>query len=1132
MHFRWTGSLWLTSVLAVFSYYPPLYAQTTQINGRITDPAGQAVPGAQVTVRNHGTGVERETASNEEGFYVVPTLIPGNYSVRVMKPGFRTASQQDILVTVDNRTRADVRLEIGDVAESVTVLGDVAQLQTDTPEVSTTVLSRQYEQLPLVQLGRVRTALNFVYLAAGVQGQVRIDGADNLAATPQVSVHGGPKLQHEVWLDGLPGPMGFNEAAPAVEAMREFKLQTSQLSAEYGNTGHAVTSFALKSGTNRIHGSAFEFLRNNLLDARSWFAAERAVTRQNEFGATVGAPVYLPKVYDGRDRTFFFFSWTSARRRGLDNYQKAQIPTPAMLQGDFSGLVSASGAPTVIYDPATTRSDGKGGFVRDAFPGNRIPASRFDPVSAKLAALFPAPTLNGALNYGMYIGEAQLDPTIFTARFDHSVSNFQKVFYSFNTTSIPRRRFDTALPAPLSNGIRQNITTQLHRLGYDFIVRPNLVNTFITGLNRFRNLVNPVIDEPGWMSRLSLKGVVGDYFPYVTFSDGYTSVGPSTIQDGVDATYMFKDTVSWTHGRMNWRFGAEHRFSRNSSIALANTQGQYTFNPVSTALPGVVNTGNSMASMLLGQIYSASLRYPTISGTRRSYTGFFAQNDFKATNKLTLNLGLRFEYEGAPYEHHDRYSLVDLTAPNPGAGRRPGALVFAGSGEGRTGSRTLTPVNYSAWGPRAGLAYALTPRTVLRGGYGVYYGTTNLGISTGSLAVTASFTTPDAGITAPFLLADGFPQTFATTPVLNPAALNGQAATYTDADAGAMPRTQNWTFGVQRELATDLVLEANYIGNRFTGQVNQEMLNINQVDPRYLALGQLLSRNINSAEAIAAGIQAPYAGFTGTVAQALRPYPQYQTLTSSVAKAGSGHYQGAEFKVRRRFGASLSFEANYTWSKNIGYSSPSYVGYGAASNILQDHYNPSLERSLVPNDVPHALVFYYVWNMPFGKSGWQRHVIGGWSISGIHRYQKGYPVSVLMSNSLPVFNRVLRPDLLAGQSPASGIGASDFDPGRGDRVVNLNAFANPVSGGVYRFGTMAPTSGELRQFPVLGEDYSLSKKFPIAEGTALDLQCQVFNLLNRHRFSTITNNYSSSAFGQVTSSSLPRFVQISLRLSF
>jgi hypothetical protein len=1126
-------------ILGFLALASALFAQSAQVGGQVTDPSGQAVAAAAVMVTNEATQARREVATNQDGLYSVPALTPGPYTLRVTKEGFKTLERKGVVLTVDTRSRVDLRLEIGVVADSINVTEDVGSLQVESPEISTTITQGQVQNLPLVQLGRVRVAAAFIYLAAGVQGNVRIDGQDNLAASNQIRVHGSSTFQHEFWIDGLPaGQMGsvgnINESAPPVEAMREFKLQTSQLSAEFGHTAQAVTSFALKSGTNGLHGSAFEYFRNDKLDARSWFAATRATTRQNEYGITLGGPVWLPRLYNGRDKTFFFFSWTSARRRGLDNFNRVQTPNRENIQGDFSSWRNAAGNLIPIYDPTTTTSNPAGGFTRTAFAGNRIPVSRIDPVAARIASYYPAPNAAGSLNLAAFIGERKLDPDIFTARGDHSFNDRQKVFVSFNSTYIPRFRIDNPLPDPLTSGILQNISSWLYRAGYDAVIRPNLLNSFIAGVNLFRNPVDPVTIDRGWPERLGWKGVIGDRFPVLSFGDGYVGAASGGINDNNDNVHMLKDTVTWNSGRSNWKFGGEYRWNHLNNRALTNTQGSLSFNNLATALPGSPgSSGNSFASFLLGEVASGNARFPQVAGIRRSYTGFFAQNDYKASKQLTLNFGLRFEYMGAPYEQHDRYSTVNLALPNPAAGGRPGALQFAGSGPGRIGADTFTTRDYSSWGPRFGFAYAIGKKTVVRGGYGLYYADNYLTVSSAGFNVEGTFQTLDNGITPAFRLREGFPQNFPKEPRLDPALLNGQSATFVEQSSAALPRTQSWSFGIQRDLGRDLVMEINYVGNRATRQAAAQLSNINQVDPRHLSLGQLLTRNINSPEARAANIPIPWAGFNGSVAQALRAFPQYLTLTSEQAKIASTIYHGSEFKIRKRFASGLSFEAHYTWSKALGYNAPSYQGFGGLDNVLQDHFNLRLERSLLSYDVPHAFVANYIYTLPFGKSGgWRKSVLGDWTLSGVHRYQSGYPLQISMNNLLPIFNRVLRPDLLAGATPGSGLSVGEFDPGKNSRITNAAAFASPVAAGSFRFGTLAPTRGDLRQYPVVQEDFVLTKRFSLKEKVGFEIQAQMFNAFNRHRFVNFEPNYSSPNFGAARGTNLPRFIQLGAKMTF
>jgi hypothetical protein len=343
-----------------------------------------------------------------------------------------------------------------------------------------------------------------------------------------------------------------------------------------------------------------------------------------------------------------------------------------------------------------------------------------------------------------------------------------------------------------------------------------------------------------------------------------------------------------------------------------------------------------------------------------------------------------------------------------------------------------------------------------------------------------------------------------------------------------MPRIQNWTFGIQREISTNMVFEASYIANHGTRLIEPQLININQVHPSYLSLGSLLTVSATSPQAQAAGIQVPYAGFNGSVAQALRAYPQYRTLTASQAKAGSNVYHSMELRLRKRLSHGLSFDTSYTWAKNLGYNNNSFAGRGGLDSVLQDNWNRQLERAVLPFDIPHAFLMTYVYDMPFRAPGALNKLASGWSLSGIHRYQSGNPLGVLMNNNLPIFNRVLRPDRISGVNPATGISISDFQPNT-DRVINPAAFATPAP---FSFGNSAPYLADVRNFPALSEDFSLIKNTPIREGITTEFITQVVNAFNRHRFGDIDQNFSNASFGRARVASQPRFIQLGLRLRF
>ncbi len=1124
----------LSLVAAVVFLAGACHAQLAQLSGRVSDPSGGVVPEAAVSVRDVDTGISRDVVSNEQGYYTVPSLSPGSYEVRVRKDGFKSILQGGIKLLADDKARLDFVLELGALAETVSVTSDVPLLATESADLSKSITTYEYNRLPLIQVGRMRQPANFLFLTPGVHGLLDLNGNENNSATNQIQVHGSLKQNTEVLVDGLSGGQSktigsMNEMSPPVDAVREFKVQSSQVSAEYGHSGAAVVNFTIKSGTNELHGSGFEYFRNDKLDSRNWFAASRAITRQNEFGTTVGGPILIPKLYNGKDRSFFFFAYSGSRKRGMDNIERVRIATPEFIRGDFSGLLGSSGRPQSIYDPATTRPDGKGGFVRDLFPGNRIPSGRIDPVAAKVAALIPQPNLaSGSLNYQEWIGEQVLDPDVVTAKVDHMISSRQKFFSTFNWNRIPRVRNRVPLPLPINDGFIQNITSRVFRFNYDFFARPTILNTVSLGYNRFRNPNGTPTVNGGWATSLGLKGVVGQMFPSFSFTNGYATFGAPSWGDGIDQTYFIRDALTWTHGRHIAKFGLEVRFNQWNDKSESNATGTYSFNSLGTGLPGTSASGDGFASFLLGEVHSGSLSYPSTTGTRKAYWAFFAQDDFKLTSSLTLTLGLRFEMEPPPYEANDRQSIVDLGVSNPAAGGLAGAMIFAGAGQGKTGRRTLASSDHSGIGPRVGFAWRMPGKSVLRGGYGIYYANNYLGVSTSGYNISASFSSLDNGVNPAFRLREGFPQNFSKEPKIDPAFLNNQNANYLEPNAAAMPRTQNWSLGFQRELTSNLLFELTYLGNHNTRQVEPQIVNINQVDPKYLSYGSLLTNSITSAAAQAAGFKPPYAGFSGSVAQALRQYPQYRTLTASNAKAGKSIYHAMQMRMEKRLARGFTADASYTFSKNIGYNNPSYAGRGGLDSVLQDNWNRGLERAILPFDITHAFLVHYTYDLPFKSHGWTRRLVEGWSLSGIHRYQSGNPLPILMQNNLAIFNRVLRPDRLNGQNAATGVSASGFEPDR-DRLINPSAFAAPAP---FRFGTSAPYIQDLRNFTVLAEDLSLIKTTRVTEKVSTEIVAQFINAFNRHRFGEVDGNFSNASFGRVKSASFPRFIQLGARIRF
>jgi hypothetical protein len=1111
----------LLAILAAVS----AYGQGTGLTGNVTDPSGSAVPGASITVRNEGTNIVRQTTSSDTGDYTVPGLEPGLYSVRVTKPGFETLERGGVRLFVATMARVDLQLTVGNQVQAVTVTADTEILQEDNAQLSTSVTREQYDNLPLVQMGRIRSPTAFVYLAPGVHGNLNATGSENLAATNYVSVNGGQMKATEFYLNGLSaGQMAnvgsYNESAPPVDAVREFKMITTMVPADYGHTGAAAGIFAVRNGTNAVHGSVYEYFRNDALDAKPWGSTLSPVTRQNEFGATIGGPIK-------KDRTFFFFSYGGSRKRGYDTQVFQQIPTLAERNGDFS----ASGQR--IYDPASTRLNAAGtGYIRDQFPGNVIPASRLDPQARAFASLYPEPNMAGTRNWRALIGETLLDPDVYTTRVDHNITDNQHLYGTWVQTRIPRFKPEgSGLPDPLSTVFNQFLRATTTRLNHDWTLSPNKMNALALGYYRIFAQT-----QPNSSNAFVLPGQMNPTIPNITFTNGYASVATDNGQKTAEHQYLIGDTFYLSEGAHSMRIGGEFRrvhfnmlqpLPGTSSIALSNRE---------TADPGNFGTtGNAFASMMLGVVSSGSLTASSSSEIRYSYGGLFFQDDWKVTPRLTLNLGLRWEAESIPTEQRNQSSIVSLTTPNPAAGNLPGALIFAGDGPGRSGRRALADMKYGSVAPRIGVSYRLSDKLVVRGGFGIFYQDLGWNMSTAidkyGFTSAASYTSPDSGVTPAFTLASGFPGSPSLQPSLSPSLLNGQSADYLASDVGLMPYMRQWSLNLQYSPSPSWMMEMAYVGNQGRRQLNPQMENINQLDPKYLSLGTLLNVSATSAAAQQAGITLPYSGFTGTVAQALRSYPQYMTLSSVSGKHGYNNYNALQFIVQKRFSTGLRFSGNYTFAKNLGINSPSWMN-GTADNVLQNAFNPDAEYSLVPIDVKHALVMNYTYELPFGPGkkflshGFASVLAGGWSVSGIHRYQSGFPLPIRTSNSLPIFNRILRPDVVPGvdrSMPREG-----FTPGV-SRVVNPAAFATPAPG---TFGNAAPTYDDIRTFPVYSEDFSVSKETQITERIHWTVGVNFFNAFNRHRFTSFNTTFSDAAFGQSSAVSAPRYIQLSTRFQF
>lgn len=1130
-----------------------IYAQNADVSGVVQDSAGATIAKVSVEFRNQDTGIRRKTITNESGYYHIPAMQPGRYDATVQASSFQTLTQEGILLQTDTAKRIDFTLRAGGSKETVEVTAS-GLLQQNDAQMETHISEEEYENLPLLQMGRNRNPATFMYLAPGVEGDVALNGAEYTGATNVINVNGSQAYTTEILVEGFPGGQSriagnFTESSPPPDAISEFKVTTTGLPAQYGHTGAGVGSFRIKSGTNDIHGSIYEYIRNSILDSNNWLAKHNgskiSSVKQNEFGVTIGGPVVIPHLYNGHDRTFFFFSYGGSRYSGKTSYTQVQIPTPDQLAGRFT----FSGAPTVnagLYDPSTTQPSGTG-YTRSKFPvysttgtttTYQIPSTSFDPVAQKVIKYYPAPNLTGANNYGGWGGNPLLNSDLFTGKIDYLIRSNQHLSGTYIRTKIPRSTVSGVLTGPLANNSYQIVASHTGRLNYDWTFSPSLINTASFGFDRFTNSNLPADQTSNYPEQLGFN-TPGYYFPTFTFTNGFVSVASTPNSYNVENDFYYKDQLVWQLRNHTITFGGEWRKMQYNDIAPYRASGTYAFNSLETGNPASQSgTGNGFASFLLGQVDSSTVSQPVAVGARKSYWGFFVQDDYHATKRLTLNLGLRYEWQPPAIEAHDRMSNISLTTPNPGAGNIPGALVYAGPKPVGVGSRHLFDWDLSGIGPRFGFAFSATRGTVIRGAYGIYYsdpyyvGYTSL--ITSGYAVTGSFATPNNGATPAFTLAGGVPQTYPTQPNPTPTFINGQNGSYYGPHVAAMPRLQDWNFNVQQQLTKNSAVVFAYIGEHGTRQNNVNMVNINQVDPKYLALQGLLTNQITSAAAINAGITPPYPGFTGTVAQALRPYPQYLTLTSVAAKAGSSEYNAGQVIYQARTNWGLTFNANYVFSKNMGYGSSSVNGTGAVNDILQNADDPHAEWSLLPMDVRHSFKMYYSFALPFGPGrkylthGFASKIAGGWMITATQNYKSGVPLLLYMTNNLPIFNSTLRPNIIPGVDHSLHISNGKCGPNI-NCFFNKAAFATPAP---YTFGNSRTTYSDLRNYPILAENASIVKETKLGEHIQWSLYGQAVNLFNRHRFISFTSNYSLSTFGTPGATSAARSIQIGTRFRY
>ncbi len=1166
--------------------------------GNVLDSSGAVVPQATVEAKGAQTGAVYRTVTGAAGAYKIPGMQLGSYNITVTAPSFKTMEQTGVVIQLNSTTALDIRLQPGGTTESITVSADAPTIQKESSDVATVVSTKQIIQLPLALGGQgvLRSPEAFVFLTPGTTGGVF-----------QAKLAGGQNFGNEIILDGVStaradSGSSFDQTAPSVEALQEFKVTTSNASSEFGRTSGGVESFSTKSGTNSFHGTAFDIFRNEVLDANSWFnnldlalhpepdqrgLFQRPTDKKNDFGGSLGGPVWIPKIYDGRNKTFFFFSWEQYRQTA-GAVTTNNLPTAAQRNGDFSAQLGAStgqinpctSQPIIegqIFDPATSQIVG-GVPCRSPFPGNKIPTSRFSTVANNLLAILPPTTFDSPVNNFVFKTSNPILATTTTFRIDQNVSDNSKLFFSYSSRDNVNRNGSPNMPDPFANGAQfQDFFTHYIRFGWDYVINPKLLNHITVGYNRVNSNDKSGAAQLGvdWDKKLGIANASGETFPQFSFDskDNLTSYGQANFADDVINGVVLADSVSYQVGRHSLAFGVDWRTQQFSVIDHSHQSPSLSFTRDQTAAVANNNgtTGNSFASLLLGQVqqYSLAVRSSQPRFGSYYYAGFI-QDDFKLNSRFVLNLGMRYSVETPRHEAHGNTSVFDPNAPNPGATGVLGALVFAGNGPGRVGgSGNWAKTWHKGFAPRIGFAYSpamLHDKTVLRGGYGITYAP--LTYADFGQSLTDGFTASPNGSSSdgfsPVIRLDSGIPAYPPPPNLDPAQENGTSGggfggiSYVAPHYGRPGMVQNWSIGVQHQLIRDLILDVSYVGQHST-RLRSSLAQINNLNPKFFVLGNQLNQPISSL-----GIAPPFPEFNtlyssgdANLAQALRPFPQYKSINTDccLENVGQSSYNGLLVKAERRFSAGLTLLASYTWSKTLTDADSALPAFSTFSGggSVQNSYNLHGEKALSFQDIPHTFVLSYLYELPVGPhkrflshGGAAGRILGGWEVGAVHRYQSGSPVSFGCATGVPGFDGCIRFNRVPGQ-PLTNPVPQTGDPRtwnvfNGDpNVINATgtsgAFSNPnflvsTTNAPYSFGNIPRTTGEYRTSAFLNEDISILKNISIVEGQDLVFKAELLNAFNRHIFSTPDTGPTDGSFGAIFGTSNPRQVQFTLRYQF
>ncbi len=1150
---------------------------TGAISGSVTDPSGAVIAETAIVAINEETGFRRETIVGGTGEYSMIGLQPGTYTLTAERQGFKKFLAKGLTLEVDQNARVDVHLELGNVAEVVEVTGQSALLQTEQSSVGAVVDRQKIVDFPL-------NGRNFVQLGLLLPGVNT--GDDGSATGGGISISGLRPEQNSFLLDGTVNSdqyQNFLVIRPSVDAIEEFKIQTSNYSAEFGKGAGGQINVVTRGGTNQFHGTLFEFNRNNAVQARNLFDLNPKFRtgdgrfkappfNQNQFGFTLGGPVIVPR-YSGKDRTFFFVNYEGYRlRRG--NTTLTSVPTPEMKRGDFSSFLGAAlpgldalGRPVprnAIYDPRSSRLVGNV-YVRDLFPGNIIPPSRFDAVAQRalnLPGLIPGPNTaggrgtNGNPQQNYFDGRTRSNNyDLFSSRIDHQFSTKDTLMGRYSITDSNAFSPNT-FPGygSLDNQRQMNGT-----IAYTHVFGPALVNEFRFGYLRFAEFqaAENTLANRDIVKELGVSGLTFASSPGLNGAPNFSIGGFATFGDGDgpyrprNNTFQFIDQFSFNRGRHFLKAGGEIRRNR-MAITRANTlRGAFDFgNPNWTGLQGFANTGNTFASFLLGAPRQKGRRVSGFFQDLRSteYAGF-VQDDWKVSSKLTINMGLRYLLYVPPTETADRISTLTYPGPRPG-NYGQGALFFLTPGNqkfapnwGRAGKelpRTLYPIDKKNWGPRFGFAYRPFNKTVVRGGYGIFYDTVPAYITQDTLENLPNLKEDQQSLS---LFQDGPPtrETFIGFRIQDPGPGQFNPGPNDVSPNFRNAYVQHWNFGIEREIPGNILIDMAYVGNKGTRLNRRE--NSNTAEPNgpsaVVQLKDVPAQPLNPVTGLPFDPDpvenaALRARFRRLVPYAINVWENNALyLLDNVFDTTStafSNYNSAQLRVEKRASQGLTWILSYTFSKAIS-DATGFVGGGPydTGNRIQDIFNIKADKGLASLDHRHRTSLAAIYELPFGPGkaflgGAPRlagKIVGGWTVNGIYTYQTGLPLTVKFNGD--VFGSGTdnaRPDLVCNPNLSSG-----------ERTVNrffaTNCFQiqSPIRYGTAGRATVTgPTVNNL--------DFGLLKNTKITERVNTQFRAEFFNVANHPQWNPPNRYVDQATFGVISSARDPRIIQFGLKVLF